>query len=163
MDDVTDFMLQQSLSMEANRDRIFRSGEGDGKSGSFFFFSYDNQFLIKTVRPSEVKKLTKIVDSMISHIKFADNKSLLARIYGLFTIKTNVFGSVSIILMQNTMCMRDTSNKKVTFDLKGSQQGRLVYLGEDDQKFWRKSFNHKKVLKDVNFIEMQKDHSAEVI
>ena len=149
--------------MEANRDRIFRSGEGDGKSGSFFFFSYDNQFLIKTVRPSEVKVLTNMLDSMISHIKFQDNKSLLARIYGLFKIKTNVFGQVNIILMQNTVFMKDNTNNKMTFDLKGSLLGRQVKLGLGDQKFWRKGFHSKKVLKDLNFIEMQKDHSTEVI
>lgn len=163
LDEVSEQMLQQSLSMEANRDRIFRSGEGDGKSGSFFFFSFDNQFLIKTVKSSEVKVLTNMLDSMISHIKFQENKSVLARIYGLFRIKTNVFGQVNVILMQNTVFMKDNSNNRVTFDLKGSLLGRQLKLGPTDQKFWRKGFHFKKVLKDVNFIEMQKDHSTEVI
>lgn len=35
--------------LEANIDRIFKSGEGMGKSGSFFFFSHDSEFLIKTM------------------------------------------------------------------------------------------------------------------
>ena len=32
---------------------IFKAGEGAGASGSFFFFSQDNKFLIKTMNKSE--------------------------------------------------------------------------------------------------------------
>ena len=89
--------------MEQNRDCIFRSGEGAGKSGSFFFFSYDNKFLIKTATDGEKKLLTALLDPLADHIQDLKNESLLARIYGLFTISSNVFASVSIILMQNTV------------------------------------------------------------
>jgi 1-phosphatidylinositol-4-phosphate 5-kinase len=81
---------------------IFRAGEGAGASGSFFFFCHDNKFLIKTLLKSERRKLIQMLDSYIDHIKSTDNKSLIARIYGVFTIKTNYFADVDIMIMQNT-------------------------------------------------------------
>lgn len=38
-----------SLSPKFNRDSVFKSGEGAGRSGSFFFFSHDRKFIIKTM------------------------------------------------------------------------------------------------------------------
>lgn len=53
-------------------------------------------------------------------------KSLLARIYGIFTVTTKSFMPVSVIVMQNTARLRDKSRKLYEFDLKGSVEGRLV-------------------------------------
>jgi 1-phosphatidylinositol-4-phosphate 5-kinase len=44
----------ESLDLSNNCDQIFNAGEGGGRSGSFFFFSYDSKFLIKTILKSEV-------------------------------------------------------------------------------------------------------------
>jgi hypothetical protein len=35
-------LIRESLSTELNRERAFKAGESQGKSGSFFFFSHDN-------------------------------------------------------------------------------------------------------------------------
>ena len=43
-----------------------------------------------------------MLDEMIDYLDCKQNKSLLARIYGVFTIKTSVFAPVDIIIMQNT-------------------------------------------------------------
>ena len=79
---------------------MFEAGEGVGKSGSFFFFSYDNRFLIKTLQGSEKKKILGILDDYIAHLnKSKDNSSLLARIYGIYSIKTNVFAPLTVMIM----------------------------------------------------------------
>ena len=44
-----------------------------------------------------------MIDDFIKHLKDMKNKTLLARIYGVFTIKTKVFAPVDIIIMQNTV------------------------------------------------------------
>lgn len=86
-----------------NRNSIFKAGEGAGKSGSFFFFSYDNKFLIKTLGSKEKSILMKNLDKYLDHIKKSKNKSLLCRIYGLYTIKTmDMFVPLDIVVMQNT-------------------------------------------------------------
>jgi 1-phosphatidylinositol-4-phosphate 5-kinase len=69
LDDITPQMLMNSLSVEMNRKKVFRAGESAGKSGSFFFFSFDNKFLIKTLRGSEKKKLLSFLPEYLEHIK----------------------------------------------------------------------------------------------
>jgi 1-phosphatidylinositol-4-phosphate 5-kinase len=41
MDKITDEMIIKSLDTEANRQQMFKAKESAGKSGSFFFFSFD--------------------------------------------------------------------------------------------------------------------------
>lgn len=73
-----------------------------------------------------------MLDDYIDHIKMTENKSLLARIYGVFTIKTNYFTPLDVIIMENTSKVTDKNNKKMTFDLKGSTQGRLTGIPEEE-------------------------------
>ena len=91
--------LMKSLSCEMNRDMVFKAGEGTGQSGSFFFFSYDNRFIIKTLRGHEKETIFRIIDDLIVHVKKSENKTLLAKIYGLYTIKTNMFADLDVIVM----------------------------------------------------------------
>lgn len=41
--------FHQSLSPKYNLDMVFKAGEGAGRSGSFFFFSHDRKWIIKTM------------------------------------------------------------------------------------------------------------------
>lgn len=125
LDNIKPEDIIDSLSLEKNRNMVFRAGEGVGQSGSFFFFSHDNRFIIKTLRGKEKKNILNMLDDYIEHIKFTENKSLLARIYGVFTIKTNYFTPLDVIIMQNTSRPTNKLHKKMTFDLKGSTKGRM--------------------------------------
>ena len=78
---------------------MFRAGEGAGASGSFFFFSYDHRFIIKTLNTEEVKVLALILPDYLKHIEEMENQSMLARIYGIFTIKTNYFVPLNVMVM----------------------------------------------------------------
>jgi hypothetical protein len=49
LDDINENDIRNSLDPERNLSAIMKSGEGSGKSGSFFFFSGDNRFIIKTM------------------------------------------------------------------------------------------------------------------
>ena len=91
--------MVKSLNIKANRSKVFKAGEGAGASGSFFFFSSDNKLLIKTMKPSESRKFLCILDEYVHHIKDTGNKSLLARVYGVFTIKTKGLVPVDIMVM----------------------------------------------------------------
>jgi hypothetical protein len=135
MDGISPYEVMQSLSIEANRDQVFSAGQGAGKSGSFFFFSHDHRFLIKTLKGSEKDIFLGMLDDYISHIKKSENMSLLARIYGVFTVNSNYFDPLDIIIMQNTA---STTHEKMVFDLKGSVHNRKVKF---DRKFWKSQFN----------------------
>jgi hypothetical protein len=91
LDGLTYGNFRSSLNIKENLHNIFKSGTGAGKSGSFFFSSKDDNFIIKTMRGNEKPMLLKLLDGMIKHFTDTDNMSLLVRFYGMFTIKTNMF------------------------------------------------------------------------
>ncbi len=102
MDGISVNDINTSLSVEFNRHNVFKAGKGAGRSGSFFFFSHDKKFIVKTICKNELTKFLSILDSFVNHLEKLENKSLIARIYGIFTIKTNFFNEVHFMLMQNT-------------------------------------------------------------
>ena len=122
--------------MDKNRDSVFRAGEGTGRSGSFFFFSYDRKFIIKTLKGNEKDALLEMLEDFIKHIKITNGNTLLAKVYGVYTIKTNVFDPLDIILMQNTSMLQDPHNDRLLFDLKGSSANRKSKLGKKNKQFW---------------------------
>ena len=63
----------------------------------------------------------EMLDSYIDHIVHSNNRSLLVRIYGLFTIRSSYFSNLNLILMENINHNFHPMNMKLyTFDLKGS-------------------------------------------
>ena len=86
LDGISKEDIMASLSVELNRHQAFKAGQGAGASGSFFFFSFDHRFIIKTMTNSEKNNLLEIMDDLILHYKAGNNTSLLARIYGVFRV-----------------------------------------------------------------------------
>ena len=69
MDGLSQKSIIKSLDVERNQEQVFRAGEGAGASGSFFFFSFDHRFLIKTLTEDEFKFLVeKILPKYLQHI-----------------------------------------------------------------------------------------------
>ena len=56
----------------------------------------------------------------IKYLKQVNNQSLIAKVYGVFTIKSSVFKSVNVMIMKNTSANTNPDNYSVKFDLKGS-------------------------------------------
>lgn len=56
--------------------------------------------------------------------------------------------------MQNTVQMLRNVNDRMTFDMKGSTINRKVPVGS---KFWKSCRNCKQVLKDINYLEINRD------
>ena len=98
-------LFKDSLHPNYNREKIFKAGEGAGRSGSFFFFSHDNRFIIKTMSSSELKLLLKILPDYAKHLE-NNPYSLIARIFGVFTVKVESLAPVTIMLMENTLQFR---------------------------------------------------------
>jgi hypothetical protein len=95
-------LLEKSLAPELNRKQVFNAGEGAGKSGSFFFFSHDRKYIIKTMTGAEIEVMLKILPNYIEHLRKTPN-SLIAKIFGIFTIEKDGFGKVHVMLMENTL------------------------------------------------------------
>ena len=104
-----------------------------------------------------------MLDKMIEHFKQWGNKSLLARIYGVFSLKTNIFSNLDIIVMQNSVQMIDPMNHKMTFDLKGSRINRYVKLPDEEKSFWKQSLNQRRVMKDLNLLEIEQSFDSQLL
>ncbi|KAF9232464.1 hypothetical protein BU15DRAFT_90638 [Melanogaster broomeanus] len=104
-----------------------------GKSGSFFYFSRDYRFIIKTIRHSEHKFLLSILKEYHAHVK-TNPHTLLGR-------------KIHFVIMNNLFLPHKDIHE--TYDLKGSTVGR-EYPEEKAQK------NPRAVLKDLNWINREK-------
>ena len=80
-----------------------------------------------------------MLEDMIEHFK--NHESLLVRIYGVFTIQTQYFGSIDIILMENCFRNRQQKNPFMFFDFKGSTYKRLTKFQSKDKYWWRRKHN----------------------
>ncbi|KAG2233414.1 hypothetical protein INT48_007444 [Thamnidium elegans] len=114
-----------------------------GKSGSFFYYSRDYRFIIKTIHHSEHKFMRKILKEYYEHVSNNPN-TLLCRFYGLHRIKLPRGRKIHFVIMGNVL----PSNKDIheTFDLKGSTFGRLT----SDEEVAR---NPHAVMKDQNWVK----------
>lgn len=71
-----------------------------GKSGSFFYFSRDYRFIIKTIRHSEHKFLLSILPQYFDHVK-ENPHTLLSRFYGLHRVKLPRGKKIHFVIMNN--------------------------------------------------------------
>jgi hypothetical protein len=101
-DNITKEDVMKSLNPNANREMAFKAGEGSGKSGSFFFFSHDRGFIIKSMTDGEYTTFTNMFKEYSHHLMKYKN-SLLARIYGIYTVKIEKLAPVHLIMMGNTV------------------------------------------------------------
>lgn len=117
-----------------------------GKSGSFFYFSRDYRFIIKTIRHSEHKFLLSVLKNYHAHVK-NNPHTLLSRFYGLHRVKLPRGRKIHFVIMNNLFPPHKDIHE--TFDLKGSTVGR-EFPEEKAQK------NPRAVLKDLNWINRGK-------
>lgn len=124
---------------------IFKAGESAGRSGSFFFFSHDGKFVVKTINSSELRLIKKITPLYAKHLE-NNPDSLLSKVLGVFTVEADKFSKVHIMLMENTVRLKEPSQLRYIFDLKGSTVNRFVEGPTAPSK----------TLKDVNFMLIKK-------
>ncbi|XP_047086294.1 phosphatidylinositol 4-phosphate 5-kinase 1-like [Lolium rigidum] len=94
-----------------------------GKSGSCFFVTQDDRFMIKTVKKAEVKVLIRMLWSYYEHVR-QHKSTLLTRFYGTHCIKQVGCPKVRFIIMGNFCCSEYKIHRR--FDLKGSSHGRTI-------------------------------------
>jgi 1-phosphatidylinositol-4-phosphate 5-kinase len=117
-----------------------------GKSGSFFYFSRDYRFIIKTIHHSEHNFLLKTLKLYYEHVKHNPH-TLLSRFYGLHRVKLPRGKKIHFVIMNNLFPPHRDIHE--TYDLKGSTVGR-EYPEEKARK------NPRAVLKDLNWINRGK-------
>eukprot|EP01114_Cavostelium_apophysatum_P012650 TRINITY_DN2883_c0_g1_i1.p1 TRINITY_DN2883_c0_g1~~TRINITY_DN2883_c0_g1_i1.p1 ORF type:complete len:621 (-),score=131.11 TRINITY_DN2883_c0_g1_i1:100-1962(-) len=106
-----------------------------GRSGSFFWISTDQKYVIKSVRKHEYQCLQKI---LYRYYQYLHNKptSYITKFYGLYAIQLKNIKKIRFVVMDNVFCT--TAHITAKYDIKGS---------------WidRKSEAHKSVKMDQDF------------
>ena len=77
------------------------------------------------MRYDEKDVLLNMLDNLYYHYICTKNKSIITKIYGLYTIRSNFFDEVTIYIMQNNL---KTKNESMIFDLKGSLHNRITHF-----------------------------------
>jgi 1-phosphatidylinositol-4-phosphate 5-kinase len=113
-----------------------------GKSGSFFYFSRDYKYIIKTIHHSEHKFLRKILKDYYNHV-IENTNTLLSQFYGLHRVKMPYGRKIHFVVMNNLFPPHRDIHR--TFDLKGSTIGRD--FKEEDLEH-----NPRATLKDLNWL-----------
>ena len=121
--------------------------ESQGKSGSFFISTDDNQYMIKTLRVDEFDLIRKtFINEYVKYIT-QNRNSLLCRIYGMYNIILSQGKEILIIVMRNVIGdFKD--NIMARYDLKGSTQNRISEFDMEKSDV--------STMKDLNFNEFEK-------
>ncbi|KAL7594221.1 hypothetical protein Lser_V15G28360 [Lactuca serriola] len=101
-----------------------------GKSGSVFFLSQDDRFMIKTLRKSEVQVLLRMLPDYHRHVRTYEN-TLITKFFGLHRIKPSSGQKFRFVVMGNMFCTELRIHRR--FDLKGSSLGRSADKVEIDE------------------------------
>lgn len=113
-----------------------------GKSGSFFYYSRDYRFIIKTISHSEHCFMRSILKDYHEHVR-NNPHTLLSRFYGLHRVKMPRGRKIHFVIMNNLFPPHRDIHE--TYDLKGSAYGR-EYPEE------KAKTNPRAVLKDINWV-----------
>ncbi|NP_001312200.1 phosphatidylinositol 4-phosphate 5-kinase 6-like [Nicotiana tabacum] len=143
-----------------------------GKSGSFFYLTNDDKYMIKTLKKSEVKVLLGMLPAYYNHVRAFEN-TLVTKFFGLHCVKLNgpAQKKVRFVIMGNLFCTEYAIHRR--FDLKGSSHGRVTEKPESQiestttlkdldlnfifrlQKVWFQEFC-RQVDRDCDFLEQER-------
>ncbi|KAL1347040.1 hypothetical protein HN51_020561 [Arachis hypogaea] len=106
-----------------------REMSSPGKSGSLFYLTHDDRFMIKTLKKAEVKVLIRMLPSYYQHVCQYKN-SLVTKFLGVHCVKPVGGQKTRFIIMGNVFCSEYRIHKR--FDLKGSSHGRTTDKPEEE-------------------------------
>ena len=108
--------------------------DSEGKGGSFFLNSDDNEFSLKTITFNEAELIRSLLLYKMAEYLSSNKDSIIGRIYGVYkiTMKTGLFkeDEIYFILMKNVIGSFFGENFICKYDLKGSTLNREVKVGE---------------------------------
>lgn len=114
----------------------------NSKSGEFFFYTHDRQFMIKTMTKSECKFLRKILPHYYEYV-MSNPDTLMTRFYGIHRVKPHRDKKKRFLVMGSVFYTTKFIHR--VYDLKGSTHGRLASAEEKEQIV--------PVLKDLDFVQ----------
>ena len=123
--------------------RAFLEFASNSKSGSFFFYSYDGAYMIKSMSGAEFDVLRDMLPRYARYMLEHADRSLLTRFCGMYSVElAGGGGAQHFVVMQSVFAGAPPTDVK--FDLKGSTVNRMNTRCDKEKS--------KCVFKDVDFI-----------
>ena len=131
---VTKEQYLESLGPEKILSYIFKSNFqtlselcSSGKSGSFFYYSYDGRFMLKTIPRHEFKMMKTMLKNYHEYLTIRNTDSMISRVFGLHKIifyrkRGKMAKKIYFCVMNNVF--QTTKKIDLRYDLKGSTYGR---------------------------------------
>lgn len=123
-------LLRRTFGMDSSEyllsicgDQALRELPSPGKSGSVFYISHDDRFIIKTIRKEETQLLLSAMPKYTAHV-LAYPDTLLIRFFGVHRVKPRHGAKVRFVVMNNIYRSDQEIHRK--YDLKGSTHGRTA-------------------------------------
>lgn len=135
------FAIQPSDFLLSLANEQIREISNPGASGSLFFLSNDDMFIVKTVQHKEATFLQQLLPGYYMNIH-QNPRTLLPKFFGLYCYQSGT-SNIRLTVMNNLLPSRYKCHKK--FDLKGSTYKRKASKGERDKK--------SPTWKDLDFLE----------
>ena len=139
-----------------DRDKLTTMVEkfSEGRSSSFFYFTHDKRFMVKTVTDDEQETMIEILKKFCAHM--ANNPdTLINKIFGCHGIQLQGHKHIKMFLvMESVMWTGNSINYR--FDLKGSWVDRSSYKGDKKAKLQEENANGKveNLMKDTDLKEI---------
>eukprot|EP00055_Hartaetosiga_balthica_P002200 m.3056 g.3056 ORF g.3056 m.3056 type:complete len:852 (-) comp2011_c0_seq1:142-2697(-) len=137
--DTRDFLISMC-------DQPLRELSNPGASGSLFWLSDDDQFIVKTVQQGEHQFLLELLPQYYLNLH-QNTKTLLPKYFGLFCYKGRNNRRIRFVVMNNILPSHLHYSER--YDLKGSTKGRFA---SEKEKIKRSP-----TLKDLDFNVLHKD------
>lgn len=90
----------------------------------------------------------------LEHLETNPN-NMLAKIYGIFTVRMDQFEPIHVMIMQNTIPAVENTELQYVFDLKGSQINREVLKGVPNKDIIKRGPTGGQVLKDFDYVRLE--------
>ncbi|CAK79462.1 unnamed protein product (macronuclear) [Paramecium tetraurelia] len=143
--------LEDSFDVNKNLQNIEQfTGPDGGKSGEFFFFSHNNELIIKTMRQAEVNTYKKRLLNFATY-QANNPESLLNKIYGMYTFERveKSEAKIHFLIMKNLSLGIPRNYILRIYDLKGSEYDREVLAKRSETDL------SKLTLKDLDFFKIE--------
>ena len=117
--------LEESFNLTRNKELVRNasaSAADGGKGGEFFFFSFDNRVIMKTLSKQDSETIHMILEDYYKHFCRCPN-SLIARFIGFFIFENmQTEKKVAMILMKNLLSGFPKDCILRSYDVKGSSK-----------------------------------------
>ena len=161
---VSDQEVLDAFSPCNNKQAIRNFQTGSGQSNSFFLFTDNKQFVLKTLKPTEEEllfnKKNGILASYFTYIQKHPN-SLISRLLGVYKVKLQMMDEYVTFVIMDSLIGEEYRRIERLYDLKGSTHGRITKLTPEQEA----NGSGLKTLKDLNFdgIDIQEGEKLELI